>query len=178
MLTAKQSAFALPILLVVSLLCSFLPAAASAGELHNVKRLVVVDADGKLVGEALDLIYSVAFKRDGKLFLVRLQDSSTFVGLSLGGWVAFHSNNCSGAAFTLYFPELVPLAIVTAPGMTVYAPDISAIPQEVSWNSRLYDLSTGLVECEPFSSTDLVVPAVPVVNLRSLFTPPFSVRGY
>ncbi len=177
MLTAKKSVFALPILLVVTLLCSFLPATALAGELHSVQRLVVVDVNGKLVGEAIDLPGNpvLAFQNEKLLFEV-IVTPAFFSGYG-GGALFYESTDCSGAPLMNLSPTLLLQTVVNPPGMTVYVPDTSAIAQEVNINSALPDVAQG-GGCSTFSFTSFMVPAVPVVDLGSLFTPPFSVRGH
>ncbi len=186
MLTAKKSAFVLPLLLVVNLASSFLPATAFAGELHSVQRLVVVDANGKLVGEVIDTLFGynplLAFRQEGKLFMVALTpDSAPFFGITgtgIGnGAFYFESTDCSGAPLMYRTPDFVLPTVVNPPGMTVYVPDTSVIPQDVNFNSVLGEVGGGAT-CGTFSGTLSLVPAVPVVDLGSLFTPPFSVRGY
>ncbi len=182
MITAKKAVFALPILLVVIVLCSFLPATAFAGELHSVQRLEVVDANGKLVGEVIDFFFEehplVAFKKEGKLFMVAVSPSAqTFFGYGAGGALYYESTDCSGAPFVYPFPFLILPTVVNPPGMTVYVPDTSATPQEVNFNSLLHEVASGGT-CDTVSSTDFLVPAVPLVDLASVFTPPFSVRGH
>jgi hypothetical protein len=124
----------------------------------------------------------LAFKKDGKVFMVGVDPfnpTAPFFGIigSGGNNLYFESTDCSGPPLMNWLGESVLPTVVTAPRMTVYVPDTSFTAKQVTFNSYLLDVSYG-GGCGQYTNSDSLVPAVPVVDLASVFTPPFSVRGY
>ena len=90
--------------------------------------------------------------------------------------MVFESHDCSGPPFLPQSANrLADLGAVEPPGMTLYLPEApGARPRRIAWSSY-----RAAGECkrqgEPVVS-DAYVPAVAIVDLLTLFTPPFRVE--
>lgn len=140
--------------------------------------LTVVDSVGNVVG------YVTGFTFDGSqrvLPNIVLQQNGLRVGLMVtpngfegsGGSLAFARADCQEQAFLAGdFNTLILPATIEAPGSTVYVPNPTAAPGPVTARSLLQ-----LGTCFSFEfGLPLAVPALPLVDLNTLFTPPFSIK--
>jgi hypothetical protein len=129
--------------------------------------------------------------RDALLDVVR-SDSLVIPGLGtllpiegvVGSLIFFESRDCSGAPFMSQPPErLFDGAVVAPPGMTLYLPEAPGmVPRTILLGSFLDALDgcqtspgkiTGVDDpLDPAVAADLI-PAAAVVDLLTLFTPPF-----
>lgn len=168
------------VLTVVAFVCALLllsltVPSTDAAQLKAVSWLKVVDANNKLVGVA-DLSPGtgnvLVVLRLDKLVLPLIVKANQFSG-NAGGPLWFESTDCSGSPW-MYPPDdtLLTQTIVALPGNTVYTSDPAAVPQSITVQS--YKEQDG--SCWPFATNTIRVPAQPVIDLFSVFTPPFSVR--
>jgi hypothetical protein len=142
---------------------------------------VVVDADGKHVGTVVEARLrdvTIALSVNGRRVLldvispVRTEDSP-FRGAAL---LAFESPDCSGPAFLFEHPDrLADAGAVAPPGLTLYLPAVpGAAPTKITWGS--YAGASGCQALEQPYVAGTFVPAVAVVDLLTLFTPPLRVK--
>jgi hypothetical protein len=140
--------------------------------------MMVVDSAGSVVGSV------TGFTFDGPqrvLPNVVLQKDGLLVGLMVGpggieasgGSLAFDQAGCQGKAY-LYAPfaTLILPGTIEGPGQTLYVPDPSATPGLVTAQSQLL---TGTCYTYQFDLPS-AVPAIPLVDLDTLYTPPFSLK--
>jgi hypothetical protein len=176
--------------IVLAGLLALLPLDASAGGRPNAReKLVVVDANGKQVGTVVGSKVNrvtIALSVNGRHVLLDVDsavDTPVFPGAVLFlvppiggvGGVSFESRDCSGQPFLFQsgYP-LVDLGFVAPPGMTLYLPTVpGAGAKRIAWSSS-WEYG-GCRTQEPPVSSDSYVPAVAVVDLLTLFTPPFRV---
>ena len=93
-------------------------------------------------------------------------------GFTLGGTLHFTSNDCSGIPYLEVVSRLFSSAAVAAPNQTLYATDSNDTPQNLTIFSTL---TNG--DCDVPGGTDtLVREALPLVDLSTVFTPPFSLQ--
>ena len=166
---------------LITSLIAHVPFAAGGERLKSVSALTVVDAHGTEVGPLISayapgpssspVLGMVAFRVDHQPFALivsRLQIS----GGSSGPY--FFSPNCSGEPWIEGGTTLIPLGAVSAPGHTVYAPEPGATRQIFNPfdGSRLDPDGT----CQAFNGPIGLLAARPLVELDTLFTPPFSVE--
>lgn len=177
-------------LILVASLAWCTSATADTQELQRKPFLAVFDANGKKVGNVISLIVSeslfpslgpgtmvmlpaVAFRVD--TFVVALfVTQNRFTG---NREILFESSDCSGPAFFQqvdpFFLGALPGAAVGSPGSTVYIPDPDGPVQSVAVQTALRPDSV----CFNLGSlTTDAVPALPLIDLATMFTPPFSVR--
>jgi hypothetical protein len=137
--------------------------------------LMVVDADGVQVGrvlsvetsEVLDIL--VAFEFDHQPFVLRVFSHR------LGGTESrlyFQSSNCSGVPLVAWHGSLVLPSAVVPPGNTLYLTEPGAIAERVV-GGYVLDGNGG---CGPTSDEVFALPARVIIDLDTLFTPPFSIR--
>ncbi len=148
---------------------------------HAPRRVVVVDANGRQVGtvvEARVRDVTIALSVNGRRVLldaissVSTQYYPPFRGAT---FVAFESRDCSGPPFLFENSDrLLDAGAVASPGMTLYLPAVpEAAPVTIVSGS-----SAGVAGCQAVEHPLLErswVPAVAVVDLLTLFTPPFRV---
>jgi hypothetical protein len=155
--------------------------AAGAEKLKSISTIEVYDATGKKVGEVFSLFNNAAGVGAGVLMAFEVEDQPVVLpvstrGFTSGGSPFFNSGNCSGTPL-LPFNEtlLLPQAVLSAPGKTLYLQMPDAVPQRFIpfTGTRLNPDGT----CTPVNFDNIeLVTARPVVDLDMLFTPPFSVR--
>lgn len=178
---SEKPTVAIAILVLFACLLSFTRSAAYAENLKKVSSLSVFDANNKRVGVAnLEGVnVQVTFKMSGQLFAVGVvQDRFKGNG---GAVLNFQAADCSGTP--LMAPNgsddaggawLLPLSVVAPPGSTVYIADPHAASQSMTVGSY-FDERQG---CQAFASTrPALVPALPVIDLDTRFTPPFSLHA-
>lgn len=139
---------------------------------------MVVDSGGTVVGNVIGLTFDgsqrvlpeVVLQRNGRLVgLLVYPDRFEGSGASL----AYESLDCTGQAW-LNGPFATPIlpGTIEGPGQTLYVPDPSATPGLVTAQSLLQ-----LGTCFTFQFDYLsAVPAIPLVDLDTLYTPPFSLK--
>ncbi|MGH8063666.1 MAG: hypothetical protein ACRERE_00210 [Candidatus Entotheonellia bacterium] len=178
------------LLIVVSTLSSSIPA-VHAQELKPHPLMMVVDANGRRVGLLIGIDRAtrdgvpsdvwVAFKVDEHVFALRLH-KDRFLG-TVNGFpegepgVGFESTDCSGTAFVATEASdestLLPVTQVAGPGSTVYLQQSGAPSQLIAMQSLL---NVDDVCRSGFLRNSRAYPALPLVDLAPLFTPPFHVR--
>lgn len=156
----------------LALQASFLPFAAHAGPLKGFSTFNVVDANGKLIGNAIPdgTSASLVFKVGGQVFGVTVHGD----GFARDGGLVFESpdTTCSGTPLI----EVRPAALLTdraiaPPGSTVYVADPQAVPQTITRGSIFFN---GF--CLSLGGSASAVPVVALVDLDTMFTPPFKVK--
>lgn len=177
-----------------------LVAALSSGELSfaqqakvkPVGRVVIVDSKGKTVGSILG---GVGFNIKviggvppnlGIRFVVLLEVDEQVVPVAVfrdrfsgGGGLFFESENCLGTPWLITNtspnepPNLLPQVAIGPPGQTLYVETPGASPQSVTTKSLLVGFST----CSNQTFQLSLLPAQALVNLETVFTPPFSLRA-
>lgn len=145
--------------------------------------LAVYDANGKKVGDVEDLggsnVPLVIFHMNDHVFTLRA--IRPFLAGTRG--LLFKSGDCSGVAFFEFesYPgsqtqafevSLLPVTAVGPPGSTVYIPTPNTLSQSIATGSFFSQFDGCLAD----GSTRTVVPALSIVDLDTLFTPPFSVK--
>jgi hypothetical protein len=160
-----------------------LPTLAPTPQVRGVRNLRVFDANKKFVGTVLSVPYgagesaTVAIRVRGYIVVFDV-DKNGFIADTLGP-LLFQSSDCSGTPYVpSTFPAALvqPKAVVGPPGKTVYIPDPNGDPtQRITIQSD----STGSGDCKPAQCGDPCtgfVPALPLLDLDTVYTPPFSVR--
>jgi len=148
------------------------------------KGFKLFDANNKQVGEVMSITpltgnqAVVAVKVNGQK-MVFIADPSSLRSFSIFRlWFQSPDTTCAGTPLIqvasspgAYF--VLPPGVLGPPGTTLYIPDPNAAPQTISVGSQF-----GSFGCQSgtFSVPDLV-PALAVIDLDTLFTPPFRVEG-
>lgn len=156
------------------------PAPAPGGE-----PIAVVDANGNQVGEVVGATTNtatVALKVGGRGVILVVRGATTQSSLEGDllpfqgtGTLRFESTDCSGPPLMFVDPiRTVDPGIVAAPGMTLYMPEVPTI-----LGSRILGSGRGqggrCVALSPPILADNMVPAVPIIDLLTVFTPPFRI---
>jgi len=134
--------------------------------------IVVLDALGAEVGRVMDVsgneFARVPLRVSGHTFTLIVTKEGFFRD---NGVPVFESSDCSGTPLMpVGTPSVFPTVIVGSPGHTAYLPDPIAIPQNFPVESILRPDG-----CDPITTgIDNAVPAIPLVDLDTLFTPPFE----
>jgi hypothetical protein len=171
----KAKAVGLVVLLVTMLLAA---ARTHAQTIEPVDALIVVDANGKKVGS-----YQVddrvgPFRVNGRGFVFLDLDKEAFAAF---GFVQayYESTDCTGTPYTIDFGQLQSAAEgrVSAPGKTLYMADFNARPKTITVRSKeLFPAPCDNVYVGFPMPLDNAVPLVAVVDLNTLFTPPFHLE--
>ena len=151
--------------------------AVYAQTLKSVSTFVVVDANNRVIGRA-DL-GDVARGSDLNL-LFQVGEQVFALEVQAAGWrrgeassLLFESTDCSGQPFISATMEILTPAFVSPPGNTVYLPIPGSAMQTI--NPRSERDRDG--QCSPVSFFEpSAFPAQAVINLDTLFTPPFRVQ--
>jgi len=175
-------------LIVLAGLLVLLPLDASPGGRPTTPgRLVVVDANGKQVGTVVGARVTqvtIALRVNGRHVLLDVDaavntpdypDTALLVPPIRGAsGLRFESWDCSGPPFLLQFADqLLDAGAVAPPGLTLYLPVVpGAAPTHIA-SSSYRDAGGCRTQEQPVSEAD--VPAVAIVDLLTLFTPPFRV---
>ena len=142
--------------------------------------LVLYDANDKKVGAVVDVagltIPVVIFRANEHVFALEAIRNRLLGRQGL----LFSSTDCSGAPLFDFEAggvqgfdvSLLPTTAIGPPGSTVYIPDPNAVAQSVLTQSFLDQVG----ECIADGFMRTVVPALPIVDLDTQFTPPFSVK--
>jgi hypothetical protein len=173
-------------LIVLAGLLLLLSRDASAGGRED--KLVVVDADGKQVGTVVGAMINqvtIALSVNGRGVLLDVVSTvsteyspgaGVLAPLRGSSLLSFESRDCSGPPLLSQRPpRLLDAGAIAPPGLTLYLPAVPrAAPATFVWGSYV-----GIAGCQavpmPVTVGDLV-PAVAVVDLLTLFTPPFRLR--
>lgn len=156
-----------------------------------VQKLVVVDSRGRTVGQTLGGIGIHNFEAFGGADLsirtiVVLQVDNWLVPVAVGrdrfygGRVLwFESANCQGAPwlppqqYPAEPPPLFPQVAIGPPGQTVYMAKPDAVTRSITINSILDNSLT----CRNYVAQVESLPTQPLIDLLSVYTPPFSLRA-
>lgn len=151
--------------------------AAGAQSFQPIDQLAVVDSNGKTVGKLIDLYKGnsgsaiVALKANDFIFTVWIHRDA-FEAADL----CFESADCSGPALSCdcFDPPLLGAAqaVISTPGNTLYAPAAGATPRPVTLQSTLSSDGT----CQNLAggfTCDVALPIQPLIDLNTVFTPPF-----
>jgi hypothetical protein len=184
--------------LVASIAIALLPGARAADgppQVTAVALATVVDSTGKAVGSVIGSQnvsavvggpISIMAGAGGLAFWLLIDRDGLFSSLLMGP--LFATSDCSGTPY-VYPPDpsafVMPSAI-GLPGKSLYAPQPGAIGRFVTLASAMYSSpSVPTAFCGalpppppgvPPNNTLFVVPAVPLVDLNTVFKPPFSLR--
>jgi hypothetical protein len=136
----------------------------------------VVDAHGTKVGKLLTVSPNggiLAFEVDRQPFLLDLFQQN----LSGTSAVWYDSSDCSGPPLlATSLNPLFPSSGVSAPGHTLYLPEPDAEPVTINPFSGSQVAGDGTCARSSVLTPILFIPAQPIIDLDTLFTPPFSVR--
>ena len=147
-------------------------------------KLAVVDANdrqvGTVVGSRLDQV-TIALGVNGRHALLEVVSAVPLLYPRAGavlpiqgdGFLMFDGGDCSGTLF-LRQPSnrLFDRAVVGPPGLTLYLPETpGAVPRTIPIGSFV-DYFQGCQTSDPATGFELV-PAVAIVDLLTIFTPPF-----
>jgi hypothetical protein len=173
-----------PVVLVLCLFLSSLPGVLLAGERHaalddlrNVRRVDIVDITNTILGEAHIVgpteIFLLLHVNDGHDIVALPVEPSGFPPsyFSLG----FTTSDCTGQAYLLdihrYRDQWLPEAVITSPGHTLWVRDAEATPEPILMRSYLETACYGI-----YFPDIWVLRARAVVDLDTLYTPPFRLR--
>jgi hypothetical protein len=160
---------------VMSLLAVGAHGADNEPRLKNIKTLTVIDAHHKTVGQigpfpACAGSPAVLYQVGDRIFSVSV-DKTGFLKCPFEIFF-FESSDCSGTPFVqVNTSALVETARVDEPGNTVYLPDLDNIQQDFQSHSI-----QGSFGCSTVDNILNVAPEIPIINLDTVFTPPFEVR--
>jgi hypothetical protein len=137
--------------------------------------LGVFDAAANKIGDVVgvqDNIPWVSLTAAGRTFVLQV-----LPGQMVGQFLWYTNADCSGGAYISGFglssgPNVFSLAAVREPGGVVYAAQPNTAPVKVTVRS----VQEHNGACSSFQSNQMVVPAVPVMTLDSLFQRPYSVH--
>jgi hypothetical protein len=149
--------------------------------------IAVVDANGRQVGTVVGARIAdvtVALSVNGRHALLDVVSANStvypglgallpFQGAEAGLLLTFESRDCSGAPFMYEHPDrLLDWGAIASPGLTLYLPAVpGAAPVAIVAGSSASVAGCRVSE-HPFLDRSYV-PAVAVVDLLTLFTPPF-----
>ena len=169
-------------LIVIVGLLMLLPLDALAGSRRDT--IAVVDTHGTQVGTVVgarsDRV-TIALGVNGRHALLEVVSAMSLLYPGVGaalpiqgdGFLIFDGGDCSGATFLRQPPNrLFDRAVVGPPGLTLYLPETpGAVPRTIPIGSFV-DYFQTCQTSDPATGFDLV-PAVAIVDLLTLFTPPF-----
>lgn len=176
--------------LVASIAIALLPGARAADgppQVNAVASATVVDSTGKPVGNVIGLPpgftgagpVTVMVEIAGNFFSLNIAKLD-LVATSVNGGPMFTTSDCSG---TPYVPPpdpffMVQPSVIGLPGRTLYVFEPGALPQIVNIGSYFGVNVFGAAPfCVQFVAQNVfAAPAVPLVDLSTVFKPPFSLR--
>ncbi len=168
-------------LCTLSFVCGFVGLAhAQPPTIRAVEKLIVVDANGKKVAPVVQDfsgLQQILLQVKGFLPFDLTVFSERLTGVTN---LLFTTNDCSGQAFVEHnlavgiFVEL-PAAATGLPGNTIYIPDPNSTPTMVTYNSHRDDQNSQCINDGP--TEDTLVPAIPVIDLETIFTPPYHLEA-
>lgn len=139
----------------------------------------VYDANGKKIGEAAFGGGGVFFRFDQYVTALPVTPAGVFGRPET--YLYWTSTDCSGTIYVeaQSLNALFPVTWIARPGQTLYFPDRQSTPQRITYFSVFSKEDPKQRDCIMVTGTlseKLLVPAIPLVDLDTLFTPPFSVR--
>jgi len=157
----------------------------------QVNEIVVIDSTGKTLGQVIGtqgLRYTlphVPFKI-GNTTIVLALFKNRFVGGGMPVDLYFNASGCNGQIgqaavdirdIPLTENMVLPWSFVAADGGTVYVPTPNSQPiQSFNALSRFFDAGGGVVQCQEINQViATAIPATSLINMFSLYTPPFAV---
>ena len=186
----KSVVGAVAILSSLVALRSLAPAVASAeGSVRSPALLAVFDAKGDMVGNVVGLATPVT-PLQSVVVALKVGKRKTVFALQVfrdrfeGNvpTLLFESPTCSGTPLLISADQaktLTPVVAVASPGSTVYLADPEATPRTITVGSEQAADGTCTTPTGPDGAPVTqanAVPALPVIDLNTRFTPPFSVR--
>ena len=174
---SRRQVLTIAALVSFALLLLSVTSPVDAAKLRSVFPLRVFDANNKFVGIAtadFSGIASVTFDLNGQVFSLPLARDGSAGLLSLAIFFESPDTTCSGTPLVFPFDtgnQILPLARIGPPGRTVYIPDPLSTPTLINVGSALIGGS-----CSTLSISFTLVPAKALIDLATMFTPPFSVR--
>ncbi|MGQ0694676.1 MAG: hypothetical protein ACT4OL_03760 [Nitrospiraceae bacterium] len=163
----------------------------STANAQPVEALAIVDATGKTLGPVLDAtgafykVPHVPFTINNSTFVLAVFKTK-FGGSGIPTYLYFSSRRCNhqtgqvvASMSDMKNIDVTFWSFVAADGSTVYVPTANAQPiQSFKSLSRLLAEPNGDVVCDDFAQfVPTGIPATPLVNMLTLFTPPFAVEG-
>ncbi len=185
--TFQQSLKHLLLIAVVITMLTPVVYAKKPTTLQSISNSVVVDSTGKTVGNVNTLLVGneavVVFNIDGYTVTLTFTHSNILGSCGQGGGLAagpfFTSGDCSGTPLICSQPDAVlPSSTVSAPalgipGNAVYVSNGTPINFSIPFSGSLL-FPDG--SCISNTLIGTYVPAVKVIDLTTVFTPPFSVQ--
>jgi hypothetical protein len=156
--------------------------AAYAQKPASVQQLAVYDAEGKRIGivsggaQIVDMLPLVSFKIEAVPFMLFVYRN----GFGPGQLV-WESENCTGQAYFIVYTadglSSLQTAAIGPPGNTVYVEDGAPVTKTTHSMSVAGGQSSTCRNLAPFSNPpETVVPMRPLVDMNTLYKPPFTVR--
>jgi hypothetical protein len=144
--------------------------------LKNNTTLTVIDSHKKKVGQIGPFptgscaASAVSYEAGGRIFSVGVNKTG-FPKCPANYF--FESTDCSGTPFVNVFSSaFIESARVGEPGSTVYLPNLDEIQQDFQSHSGISSFG-----CFAFDQiVNNVAPEIPIIDLDTIFTPPFEVR--
>jgi len=179
----------LGVLLLATVFTTALPQSASTASLTNFPNLVIFDSTNKKVGQPSFLSTSSDVRLDFRFgqfsFYVYVKPSGFYT--SGERYLYFQDGTCSSIPFLdafvyNYSQEFLTPAVVNQPGHTVYIANPATPPQNRTIGSLRFADGTCCAGSPIFDScfgeatTYFAVEALPVINLDTKFTPPFTTK--
>ena len=164
------------------------------GRVQPVQQMTVEDVSGKTIGRVLGAISVSNIESAASLNLkmrtiVLLQVDATLVPVMVGrdrfyggGGLVYELEDCLGTPFfspgvplpETDAPSLLPQTAIGPPGQTIYMAVPGAAPRAISKGSVL---EFGLRCTNETGTIPNAIPTQPLVDLLTVFTPPFSLRA-
>jgi hypothetical protein len=181
MLNSRQKVVAVSLLLILLGLSAL--STVNAQALQHKPFLAVFDTQGEKVGNILNFDESlrvpvVGFAVEDFTFAVRVLSNCFSAGTEVSGdgdILFFESTNCTGTAFMQKSPPPMPSVVVSGPGCTVYR--ATDTQQSIPVRSVLIGFGQPGGLCSGgIAAVTSLYQAVPVIDLLTVFTPPFTIR--
>jgi hypothetical protein len=171
------------VIAVTLVLGSMMATFAAQPVLKDRNSLTVVDAHGVKVGDLFGFSAItfgwVAFEVDRRPFVLRV----TSQGLTgTGGGIVYNSPSCSGPPYIFKFDTVsLPLTLLSEsavddPGHMLYLEDPAADPIALASFSGSQPQDGACLPAGGGQNPAILIPVQPILDLDTLFTPPFSVR--
>lgn len=170
------------------------PQRGQRAKIKPIGQLAIVDSNGRIVGAALGGISNHSREIEGGSSLrirsiVLLKVNQQVVPVAVGrdrfyggGGLFFESENCQGNAWLIEEtassepPPLLPRVAIGPPGQTIYVEAPGGTPQSITTMSGWSDALGCVNQIFAFDQVK-VIPADPLVDLETEFTPPFSLKA-
>jgi hypothetical protein len=143
----------------------------------NIDTLTVFDSHKKKVGQIGPFptqgcgVSAVSYEAMGRKFSVSVNKAGF---TKCKAFYFFESTDCSGTPYVFVDASaLIESARVGEPGSTVYLPKLDEFRQAIEFHSLINELEPS---CNTIDNTADAAPETPIINLDTVFTPPFEVR--